>query len=132
MPNIYSGKFRKLNLNLVAAIYREAGATGGGSKDSAPAQLVKNSLVVYGVPMVALIAGAAVGAYFGRVWAEEKGTDVGAIIGAAVFLGLAVIVMRVLDRAAAGKVQSLPRVIEILEEKNWDSDEQQDQGGYGC
>ena len=97
-----------------------------------PAQLVKNSLVVYGVPMVALIAGAAVGAYLGRVWAEEKGTDVGAIIGAAVFLGLAAIVMRVLDRAAARKVQSLPQVIEILEEKNWDSDEGQDQGGYGC
>ena len=40
LPRNYA--YRKLNLNLIAAIYREAGATGGGSKDSAPAQLVKN------------------------------------------------------------------------------------------
>ena len=40
LPRNYA--YRKLNLNMIANIYREAGATGGGSKDSAPAQLVKN------------------------------------------------------------------------------------------
>lgn len=40
LPRNYA--YQKLNLNMVAAIYREAGATAGGAKDSAPAQLVKN------------------------------------------------------------------------------------------
>jgi len=40
LPRNYA--YRKINLNLIAAIYREAGATGGGAKDSAPAQLIRN------------------------------------------------------------------------------------------
>lgn len=40
LPRNYA--YRKLNLTLIAHLYREAGATGGGAKDSAPAQLVRN------------------------------------------------------------------------------------------
>ena len=43
LPRNYA--YRKLNLTLVADVYREAGATGGGAKDSAPAQLVKNIMI---------------------------------------------------------------------------------------
>ena len=82
-----------------------------------PARLVKNSLVVYGIPLTAFITGAAVGASIGRVWAREGAGDVGAIVGGAIFLGLALIVMRALDRAASRNVESLPRIIEVVEEQ---------------
>ena len=88
-----------------------------------PARLMKNSLVVYGIPIVALIAGASLGGY---VWRLRDETDVGALIGAAVFLGLALVVMRVLDRVAARKVENLPRIIEVLEEQK----EQDSAGGH--
>jgi len=81
-----------------------------------PARLVKNSLVVYGIPVVGFIAGAAVGGYVSRVWAGKDAADIGAITGAALFLGLALIVTRTLDRAANRKVERLPRIIEIVQE----------------
>jgi len=43
LPRNYA--YRRLNLTLVADVYREAGVTGGGAKDSAPAQLVKNIMI---------------------------------------------------------------------------------------
>ena len=43
LPRNYA--YRKLNLTLIADMYREAGATAGSAKDSAPAQLVKNIMI---------------------------------------------------------------------------------------
>lgn len=82
-----------------------------------PARLVKNSLVVYGIPMVALVAGATVGAHISRVWVREDAADIGAIAGAAMFLGLALILIRALDRVAGRKVDSLPRIVEVVREQ---------------
>jgi len=82
-----------------------------------PARLVKNSLVLYGIPMAALIAGAAVGARISRIRFGEDATDLGAIAGAAAFLALALIAIRAIDRAAARKVGTLPTVVEIVEQQ---------------
>ncbi len=82
-----------------------------------PARLMKNSLVVYGIPMVALIAGAALGAQISRIRVGEDATDIGAIAGAATFLGLALIAVRLFDRAASRKVENLPRIVEVLREQ---------------
>ena len=81
-----------------------------------PDRLVKNSLVVYGIPIAALIAGAALGSQIARGARGDEAADVGAIAGAAVFLGLAVILMRALDRIAGRKVESLPRIVEVVRE----------------
>ena len=81
-----------------------------------PARLVKSSLLVYGIPIAALIAGAAVGSQIARAAPGDEAADVGAIAGAAVFLGLAVILMRALDRIAGRKVESLPRIVEVVRE----------------
>lgn len=43
LPRNYA--YRKLNLTLLASVYRAAGATDGGAMDSCPAQLVKNIVV---------------------------------------------------------------------------------------
>lgn len=43
LPRNYA--YRKLNLTLIAQVYRAAGATAGGAMDSAPAQLVKNIMI---------------------------------------------------------------------------------------
>ena len=80
-----------------------------------PARLVKNSILLYGIPAVALIVGAISGSYVWGVWTEGNGTDIGAMIGAAVFLGLALIVTHVLDRIAARKPESLPVIVEIVD-----------------
>jgi sigma-E factor negative regulatory protein RseC len=82
-----------------------------------PDRLVKNSLVVYGIPMTALIAGAALGARVARAWVGEEATDVGAIAGAAILLGLALAAVRALDRAASRKVENLPKIVEVLGEQ---------------
>jgi sigma-E factor negative regulatory protein RseC len=81
-----------------------------------PARLVRNSLFLYGMPAAALVVGAIAGSYLAGILFEKDGADVGAIIGAAVFLGLALVVTRALDRAAARKVEGLPRIVEILED----------------
>jgi len=81
-----------------------------------PDRLVKNSLVVYGIPIAALIAGAALGSRIALAAGGEEAADVGAIAGAAVFLGLAVILMRALDRIAGRKVDTLPRIVEVVRE----------------
>jgi sigma-E factor negative regulatory protein RseC len=82
-----------------------------------PARLVKNSLVVYGIPLAALIAGAALGAQISQVWVGQDATEIGAIAGAAILLGLALIVMRAIDRTAAKKVEPLPTIVEIVEQQ---------------
>ena len=81
-----------------------------------PARLVKNSVVLYGMPAAALVVGAISGTYIGRVLFEKDVSDAGAIIGAAIFLGLALVATRLLDRAAARRVEIMPTVVEILEE----------------
>lgn len=43
LPRNYA--YRKLNLTLIAQVYRAAGATAGGAMDCAPAQLVKNIMI---------------------------------------------------------------------------------------
>ena len=82
-----------------------------------PDRLVKNSLVVYGIPMAALIAGAALGAHIARAWVREEATDVGAIAGAAILLGLALAAVRALDRVASRKVENLPKIVGVLREQ---------------
>jgi sigma-E factor negative regulatory protein RseC len=82
-----------------------------------PTRLVKNSLVVYGIPLAALIAGAAVGAQIPRLWVGDDATDIGAIAGAATFLGLALIIIRAIDRGAAKKVETLPTIVAIAEQQ---------------
>jgi sigma-E factor negative regulatory protein RseC len=82
-----------------------------------PDRLVKNSLVVYGIPMAALIAGAALGAQIARAWVRVEATDVGAIAGAAILLGLALAAVRALDRVASRKVENLPKIVGVLREQ---------------
>jgi sigma-E factor negative regulatory protein RseC len=81
-----------------------------------PDRLVKSSLLVYGIPIAALIAGAALGSQIARAAPGDEAADVGAIAGAAVFLGLALILMRALDRIVGRKVDSLPRIVEVVRE----------------
>lgn len=80
-----------------------------------PARLVKNSLLLYGMPAAALVAGAISGSYLAGILFEKDRADVFAIIGAVILLGLALVVTRVLDRAAARKVEGLPRIVAILD-----------------
>ena len=80
-----------------------------------PVRLVKSSLMVYGIPVAAFIIGAAVGGHIGRVRAGDVGTDIGAIVGAAMLLALALMGVRVLDRTAARDVEGLPQIVEILD-----------------
>jgi sigma-E factor negative regulatory protein RseC len=80
-----------------------------------PTRLVKNSLLLYGIPVAALIVGAISGSYIGRVWIEGNGADIGAIIGAGLFLVLAFVVTHALDRTAARNVESLPKIVEIVD-----------------
>ncbi len=80
-----------------------------------PTRLVKNSLLLYGIPVAALIVGAISGSYIGRVWIEGNGTDIGAIIGAGLFLVLALVVTHALDRIAARNVESLPKIVEVVD-----------------
>jgi len=80
-----------------------------------PARLVKNSLLLYGMPAAALVVGAISGSYLAGILFGKDRADVFAIIGAVILLGLALVVTRVLDRAAARKVESLPRIVAILD-----------------
>jgi len=81
-----------------------------------PVRLVKNSLLLYGVPFLAVVAGAVAGAYIGRVWMGTGAMDIGAIVGAGVCLAMAVIVIYMLDRRAARDGRSLPRIVEVIEQ----------------
>ncbi len=81
-----------------------------------PGRLVKNSLVLYGIPILSVVAGVVAGAYIGRALIGTAGMDIGAIIGAGVCLGMALIVIHVLDRTAARSTGILPQVVEILEQ----------------
>jgi sigma-E factor negative regulatory protein RseC len=80
-----------------------------------PTRLVRNAVVLYGVPLVALIIGAALGSHVARVLLGDNAADIGAIVGAAVFLAAALIALRVLDRRAAGRLDRLPRIVETLD-----------------
>lgn len=82
-----------------------------------PDRLVKNSLVVYGIPLAALIAGATLGAQIASTSGGGDTTDIGAIIGAAISLGLALVAVHAVDRAASRKVGSLPRIVGVLREQ---------------
>ena len=81
-----------------------------------PERLVKNSLVLYGIPLLAVIAGAGAGAYIGRALIGTAAMDIGAILGAGACLAMALIVIYMVDRTAARNAASLPRIVEILEE----------------
>jgi sigma-E factor negative regulatory protein RseC len=81
-----------------------------------PERLVKNSLVLYGIPLLAVVAGAVAGAYIGRAWIGTAAMDIGAILGAVACLAMAVIVIYILDRTASKGVESLPQIIEILDQ----------------
>jgi sigma-E factor negative regulatory protein RseC len=80
-----------------------------------PARLVKHSLVLYGIPVLALVAGAVAGAHIGGARIGIAATDIGAIIGAGACLAIALIALYVLDRKAARDPANLPHIVEILE-----------------
>lgn len=74
--------------------------------------LLKLSLLVYVMPILALI----VGAYVGGVWAEsfEVELTLGSILGGGLAMGITFYMLRKLDRAAQAKGQYYPRLRRIL------------------
>jgi len=79
------------------------------------ARLVKSSLIVYGIPLVAFILGTALGTRIGHTFGGEKAANIGAIVGAAICLGLSFVIIRIADRIAARHEETLPRIVEIVE-----------------
>lgn len=80
---------------------------------SVPARsLLKLSLLVYIIPILALI----VGAYTGGAWAEsfQVQSTLGAILGGGLAMGITFYVLRKLDRAAQAKSQYRPRMTRVL------------------
>jgi sigma-E factor negative regulatory protein RseC len=83
---------------------------------SVPARsLVKLSIVVYLIPILALVAGA----ILGSVWAEARGAEpsVPSILGGAVAMGAALYVVKKFDRSIQSKRQYQPRLTKILPQK---------------
>ena len=85
---------------------------GPGRTQSSEGSLLKLSMLVYLLPVVALIAGA----YAGSAWAGSVQADatLAAILGGGLAMGIAFYTLKSVDRAAAAKNRYFPRMTRII------------------
>lgn len=77
--------------------------------DMPDTMIVKASAIAYGLPLIGLLAGMALG------YALSGGKDISSLAGAAAGLAASLVVLKTTEKCRAGKEKWNPRVVEILE-----------------